>query len=346
MCAQVGRFVARGFRRRDGVQKRVAFFDDGFGNGVECAQFLGHLFKATAEFGHLLGRILAALLPASTVFVDRGKALRARFRIAAQAFDMRASACILRARLCRFAARERHGFGQGNAIAQIGERFNGLTMRILGRIARLRKSANFGFKCGKLRDAFGCGARGFGSCALRADQRLGGAAIFLFRHIGGFASSCSRIACSGIKLKQRRALFLGGREFAFEFDKPVALRQPDRARRFRFRGGRITIPTPQIAAWRNQPLARMQRKLQRRSLIGKDNACRIEQAGKRGGRLHEILQRLRAIGQRVKRGQRPQIAPMMRCGFIERRLQIIAQSGGERAFVARLHTHRVHKRRP
>ena len=40
-----------------------------------------------------------------------------------------------------------------------------------------------------------------------------------------------------------------------------------------------------------------------------------------------------------------QIAPVMRSCFVQRRLQIIAQRGGQRGFIAVLHTHRVNQRR-
>ena len=92
------------------------------------------------------------------------------------------------------------------------------------------------------------------------------------------------------------------------------------------------------------PLAGLKLALQGRALVGERQAGHRQAAGQRRRRLDEPGQRLGAGGQRL-RFEISQIAPMMRRGFIQRRLQIVAQGDGQRRFIARLHRHRIDQRR-
>ncbi len=113
-------------------------------------------------------------------------------------------------------------------------------------------------------------------------------------------------------------------QFLFQHREAVLLGQTDGGRRFRFGGFGIPIPAPQIAFGRDQTLARIERGLKRGALIGSDHARQCEQAVERGRGLNIKVQRIGAVGQGDGGGQRPQIAPVARGGFIQRCLKIIA----------------------
>ena len=63
------------------------------------------------------------------------------------------------------------------------------------------------------------------------------------------------------------------------------------------------------------------------------------------GALTKSLSGLAPSGSGTDGVERAQIAPVMRRGFVQRRLQIVAQRGGQRRFIAGLHRHGVDQRR-
>ena len=126
------------------------------------------------------------------------------------------------------------------------------------------------------------------------------------------------------------------------------MREAHRRGRRRIGGSAIAVPAPQIAARRHQPLAGLQIRLQHRAPIGKNHAGHRQTPRQRVRAGDEIGEGLGAFGQRraLRAVEGAQIAPMMRRGFVERSLQIVAQRGRKRCFVAGLHRDGIDQRRP
>ena len=126
-------------------------------------------------------------------------------------------------------------------------------------VARLRETADFGFERGQLRGAFGGGARRLGRGVLRGDERLFGVALVLFGRAGGFARRVGGVAWRRNRSRRRRR----GLPCAASISPSSAARRLRCDSRTAAADGasaeaRITVPAPQIAARRNQTLARLQ----------------------------------------------------------------------------------------
>src|SRR5712671_6775319 len=104
----------------------------------------------------------------------------------------------------------------------------------------------------------------------------------------------------------------------------IALFQTDRGLAWRIGGNRESVPTPEVALLRDQSLARTQILLRCASLIGGHHAGESKTPREGRGGLDEACEGgARRQGRRVLR--RAEVAPMLRCGFVQRRVEIIAQ---------------------
>ncbi len=289
---------------------------------------------------------LAAFFPAAALVGDGRKPAGAVLALALEAVEGGAGFGIGGARLGVAAARGRDIVGQRDAITELLEFGLGGAARFHGGIVALGEAADLGFERGKLRGAFGGGAGGLGREILRRDQRLVGVAFFAFGGAFGFAGGMGGVARGRPGREHGRAMFLGAFDLAVQRGEAVSLRQAHRGGRGRVGGRGIAIPAPQIAARRDQPLAGLELRLKRLALVGEHDAGHREAARQCGRALHEIAERPCAVGQRGALVViSAQIAPVMRRGLVERRLEIVAQRGGEGGFVARLHLHGIDQRR-
>ena len=179
------------------------------------------------------------------------------------------------------------------------------------------------------------------------DQRLFGLAFVLFGRRGRHRVPRSRL--HGPQSRSANTLARAsarGFDFTVKRRQTIALRQAHGGGRRRIGRSGITVPAPQIAARRDQALARASmdsaaprpdRGIPRRSSPGGATERRAPSTKSPSG--------LAPAGSGATSSNVAQIAPMMRRGFIQRRLQIVAQRGGQRGFVTGLHLHRIDQRR-
>ena len=144
-----------------------------------------------------------------------------------------------------------------------------LTFGFARGIVRLREAADFGFERGELGDALGGDACGLSLPRFASQAGHDRRGVARLRRCARFRALRRFGLGRGIDRKQLGAMFLGARDFAFERGKTVALRQAHGGCRRRIGRRGISIPAPQIAALRDEPLAGLECGLQRApSLIG------------------------------------------------------------------------------
>ena len=149
---------------------------------------------------------------------------------------------------------------------------------------------------------------------------------------------------------ERLALFVdlgaGRHQFAVDLGKAAALREaPGRAGRG-VRGRDITIPAPEIAFARNQPLAGFERCGEPGAGFAVDHADLRQPAGELRRRLDEARERLGAFRQCRIAGVGCDFRPVHGRRGIDRRVEIVAQRRAQRLLVALVDRDMVDHRRP
>ena len=241
--------------------KRVALVGDlPPARASAAASSLCQFLVAAAQFGDLAGGGGAARFPARAFFGDGGQALRARLRLRASGLPARRALrrwrCALR-RLRRAprrrlavsatpspsASSSASGCGADSSAASRRLCQGGgfpLPARRAARRARRRRARRACLRPGR-RSAL---------CSVLRSSCFGRAADFA-RGIGG-------ILGRGLVRKRPARTSLRLRGFLFQRGEAVALRQAHGGRRGRIGGSGIAVPAPQIAARRDQTLARLQ----------------------------------------------------------------------------------------
>ena len=137
-----------------------------------------------------------------------------------------------------------------------------------------------------------------------------------------------------------------GRKFALDRLQPPAFGEPPRCSGRGVRGDGKTVPAPKIAVARHQPLAWLERCSEAGSGGAFDDADLGQPAGQFRRGFYKKRQRLCAFRQhRIGRIER-RAGPAHRCGGIDRRIEIVAESGAERLLVTLGDVQRVGHRRP
>ena len=131
-----------------------------------------------------------------------------------------------------------------------------------------------------------------------------------------------------------------------DIDQPRPLGQPPRGAGRRVGGRDKSVPAPDVAFERHQPLAGLQLRYQFRAALLGDDADLREAARQFGRRLDMGGERLDAVGQRRIVAGRAGIGPAHRRGRIDRRVEIVAERGAERLFIALGDGDAVDDRRP
>ncbi len=344
LLAGIGGFIASGFGKRDRVQQGAALLRDLFGHLFGAGEFTAQFFLTAGEFGNMALGIGLACIPARLFVADAGKTAHPGFAFAAQAFQGAARFAGLGAGIGSTPTRIGDILAELHAIAKLRQSGSGGCPRFFGSFHRLNQAAHFRFQRGQLRSALGGGARCAVGVILGTDQSLFGAAFLLFGVTQCFACGLGRILGGRIFRKLTGTYFPRLFHFAFQGGKAIALRQPHRGKRRRIGAGDKAVPPPQVAARRDQPLARLELALQACALIGKYQPGHRQAAAQCSRRLDEVAEWRgsgRQFGIEIKSSQ---IAPVMGRGIVQRRLQVIAQGSGQRRFVTGLHRHRIHQR--
>ena len=137
-----------------------------------------------------------------------------------------------------------------------------------------------------------------------------------------------------------------GRELAFDRLQAAALGEAPRCAGRRMCSGGKTVPAPKVAIARDQPLAGLEHRREAGAVASLHHA----DLGKAPRKLRRSLHKLRQCRNAVRQSgigridRRP--SPAHRCGLIDRRIEIIAERGADRLFVALGDGERVHHRRP
>ncbi len=194
---------------------------------------------------------------------------------------------------------------------------------------------------------------------IAANLPLGGG-VLLARGIGrvlGLAPAGARLRFSRDGGAERRFgglddtafafdLGAGGRKLAFDRQKPAAFGEPPRRAGRGMGGDGKTVPAPEIAFARHQPLPRLEHRGQARSFGAVDHADLGEAALEFGRRFDIFRQRHDAVRQmRIGRIER-RAGPVHRGRRADRRVEIVPQSRAECLFVAFGHGDGVHHRGP
>ena len=135
-------------------------------------------------------------------------------------------------------------------------------------------------------------------------------------------------------------------ELGIEIGEAVLRREAARRRGRRIRGGGEAVPAPQVAVRRDQPLAGLQLRGERRPDRAIDHADLRQPARHLGRRGDVARERLGAFGQRRIAGIGARTGPADRRGRIDRRFEIVAERSAERGLVALFHREQVDRRRP
>ena len=137
-----------------------------------------------------------------------------------------------------------------------------------------------------------------------------------------------------------------GSQFAFDRLQATALGKPPRCAGRRMRRDDKTVPAPQIALVRDEPLAGLEHAGKPRAVGALDDADLGEAARQFGGRFDVLRKRDDAFRQGRIGRVGTDAGPAHRRGLIDRRVEIVAERGPERFFIAVADAERVHHRRP
>ncbi len=339
-------FVPRRFCGGDGVEQGTAFCGNIARSGFGGRQIFAQAFLAPLMLRNLLIRAQPACLPARPLIGNERDALRARLRFPHQGLGFATALAVGGTRFSRIDAGRGDGFLERHAVAQRSERFERVTFRLACGFAGLGEATDFRLERGQLRSALRSSPHRFCRVALSSDENAAGGLISVFCSAGLLSRRGKFGPCMRIELEQRGTLLLRLREIAFQRGEPVVLRQTHRRGGGRFGRRGISIPAPEVAARRDQPLARLQLRLQGATLIRENHSRHCEPAGQRSRRPHEQAQRLHLCRQRRSIREFAEIAPVMRRRVVGRRIDVVAERRRKGGFVARLHLHRIHQRWP
>ena len=237
------------------------------------------------------------------------------------------------------------GFGL-EARRQFGQRRGGALMRGLG-LGAVGIEAAVGFGQRRLPRgvaidlALGSGmalARGVGLA-------LGGAPGVARRSLGG---GCGlQLGLGGFqRLPLGGGIDAGLLQFVFDIDQPRALGETPRRAGRRMRRGDKSVPAPDVAFQRHQPLAGLELRHQLRAALFGDDADLRETPRQFRRRLDMGGERLDALGQRGIALGDAGIGPAHRRRRIDRRVEIVAQRGAERLLISLGDGDAVDDRRP
>ena len=165
---------------------------------------------------------------------------------------------------------------------------------------------------------------------------------FRFRR-GGFAGRARRARGFGAQRRRRLARRLG---FSLKVAEAILFRQATRGRARRFGGGDETVPAPEIAFQRDQPLSRFELLGEPLALRASNHADLRQATGERRRRGDARRKRIGADRQRWILVGRLDQRPMRGRRLVDRGLEIVAQRRAKRGLIAARDADRVDRPRP
>ncbi len=345
-CELIGGGAACHCRGLDLGDQRLPLFGEFFRRAFEFGALVPGLFSALSDDSDLGGGAIFPLLPGGALAGDClqpavGKLglARDRLRLAPDLGE-------------RAAVAGDHFFDVGELAVEIGGRRQGGEC-CLGFMAPRHRLVAAGD--GALPCFLECGnARG-----VAADLALGGGMVFA-RGIGrvpGLAQVLARLRLRRNRGRERRFggdrdaalvfdLTARGNQFAFDRFEPAALGEPARRAGGGVGGDGKTVPAPQIAIARDEPLAGLEHRRKARAVRAFNHADLREptrQFRRRGDELSErgCIFRQDRIGWIERRA-----GPAHRRGRVHRRIEVVAQRCAQRLLVSFGDGQRVHHRRP
>ena len=343
---RVGGDAAGAFGGFDFVDQRAALFGKQRRRIFKFGALGGHFGDAGLDGGDLRSRALLAVLPFGAFRQDRLHAAVGEFGLARQRLRLGTHLrCEPAMALDVGTNRGQPGFGV-EGRRQFGQRGSGALMRGFG-LAAIGGETGVGFGQRRFTRgvaidlALGCGmafARGIG-LALRGTPGLAGGGL------GG-----GRRLQFSLGVFQR--LPLGGRvgagllQFVFDIDKSCAFGETPCGAGRGVGGRDKTVPAPDVAFQRHQPLAGLQLRHQFRAALLRHDADLRETSRQFGRRLDMGGEGFDALGQRRIVEARAGIGPAQRRGGIDGRVEVVAEDGAKRLFIALGDGDAVDDRRP
>ena len=160
---------------------------------------------------------------------------------------------------------------------------------------------------------------------------------------GGFAGRARRARGFGAERRRGLARRLG---FAFKVAEAILFRQAARRGARRFGRGDETVPAPEVAFQRDQPLAGLETIGKPLAIGARDHADLGQATGERRRRGDARAKRIGADRQRrILLGRRDQ-RPVRRRRLVDRGVEIVAQRRAKRGLIAARDTDRVDRARP
>ncbi len=160
---------------------------------------------------------------------------------------------------------------------------------------------------------------------------------------GGFAGRARRARGFGAERRRGLARRLG---FAFKVAEAILFRQAPRRGARRFGRGDETVPAPEVAFERDQPLAGLEFLRKPLAIGARDHSDLSQAAGERRRRGDARAKRIGAgRQQRILLGRRDQ-RPVRRRRLIDRGVEIVAQRRAKRGLIAARDADRVDRARP
>ena len=135
-------------------------------------------------------------------------------------------------------------------------------------------------------------------------------------------------------------------QLVLDVDQPRALGKPPRRAGRRVRRRDKSVPAPDVAFQRHQPLAGLELRHQLRAALSRDDADLRQTARQLDRRLDMRGERLDALRQRGIALGHAGIGPAHRRRGIDRRIEIVAEGGAERLLIALGDGDAVDDRRP
>ena len=165
---------------------------------------------------------------------------------------------------------------------------------------------------------------------------------------GSFCGGCGlQLGFGGFqRLTPGRGIDAGLFKLGLDIDQPRPLGEPPRRAGRRMRRGDKSIPAPDVAFGRHQPLAGFQLRHQRRAALLGDDAD-LRQAPRQFDRRVDVGgERFDAFGQRRIAFGDAGIGPAHRRRWIDRRIEIVAERRAQRLFISLGDADAVDDRRP
>ena len=164
---------------------------------------------------------------------------------------------------------------------------------------------------------------------------------------GGFCSrGCGYLGGGGLdRLAPAVEFGAGGLQLRFNIGETIALGEPARRASRRIGGNGKTVPAPQIAFARYEPLARLEQLGEPRA-VGTRNKSDLRHAARQFFRRGDVFRkRCNAIRKR-RVAARLRTSPVHRRFCIDRRVEIVTERGAERGLISLFDRELVDDRRP